>query len=234
MIKPIMPRPIHQNFVDEDIDPIMTLPIHESILTEELLQPFLKETPRPIGISAAYSESGSRLLMLAIANQTKVLLVEFYSSKPSNAKLDAPVKNRDYTGRNLLQDKLLCRPMGDILAFDLHEIVLALYQDHNMRLANGIDIQSACPVRDRQPITAIKSAAGDTVTIWEDNIRDAFENMTYDSKRMSEVALRAWVSQYLPRLAGMEEVFANAKRIDTHKLAEVVSHYNFTCRKCAH
>lgn len=242
MIKQIMPRPIHQNLVDEDIEPISTLTIHESSLTEELLLPFLNESPRPIGISAAYSEARSQLLVLAIANQTKVLLLEFYSSKPNNAKSDAPIKNRDYTGRVMLQEKLLCRPIGNIFAFDLHEIVMALYQDHKIRLSNGIDIQSACPtIKDRHPITAIKALTRQQpvekedeeplVTIWEDNIRDVFANMAHDPKRMSELALRAWISQYLPQLEGMEVMFANVKRIDTLKLAEAVSLYNCICRK---
>jgi len=210
-------RTIHQNFVDEDIEPIEILTIHESDLTEEILQPFLDESTRPIGIAPGYSESGSRLLVLAIAIQAKVLLVEFYSSDPSKA-----TKPRDYSGRTMLEEKLFCRPLGNIFAFDLHYLVLSLYHDHGgMRLTNGIDIQSACSVKDRQPLSSITSAVGETATIWEDNIRDAFMDLTYDPKRPSEIALRAWVSQYLPQIAGMDEVFAIAKPIDTRKLAEV-------------
>jgi hypothetical protein len=220
-------RNIHQNFLDEDIEPISVVTIHEANLSEEHLQPFLDDPPRPIGIAPAYSESGSRLVVLAIADQSNVLLVEFYSSKPNRdgrGKSAHPIKVRDKTGRTLLQDKLFCRPHGDLFAFDFARLALSLYNDHGgLRLVNGIDIQSACGQKNRQPLASIKVAVGDTVTIWEENVRDSFENMVYDPKRTSEIALRAWLSQYLPGLAAMEETFGKAKRIDTQKLPDIVS-----------
>jgi regulator of nonsense transcripts 1 len=219
-------RSIHQNFLDEDIPTISVLTVHESNLTEDHLRPFLDDCLRFIGIAPAYSESGSRLVVLAIATQSNVLLVEFYSSKPNRdnrGKSAGPIKSRDNTGRTLLQDKLFCRPHGDLFAFDFEQLALSLYNDGGLRLVNGIDIQSACCPKNRQPLASIQFALGDTATIFEDNVRDSFENMTYDPKRTSEIALRAWISQYLPQLSAMEDTFANAKRIDTQKMHNVVS-----------
>jgi regulator of nonsense transcripts 1 len=220
-------RSVQQNFLDEDIEPISVLTVHEMNLTEEHLQPFIDDSPRPIGIAPAFSESGSRLVVLAIANQSNVLLVEFYSSRPirdGRGGKSASPKARDYMGRTLLEDKIFCRPFGDIFAFDFEPIALSLYNDHGgLRLVNGVDIQSACFPKNRQPLASIKLAVGDTVTIYEDNVCDSFENMVYDPKRTTAIALRAWIAQYLPRLDTMEETFANAKRIDTAKLPNVVS-----------
>jgi regulator of nonsense transcripts 1 len=188
------------------------------------LQPFIDGAFRPIGIAPAYSESGSRLVVLAIANQSNALLVEFYSSKPGKGKSTGPIKPRDNTGRTLLQDKLFCRTDGDLFAFDFQPLALSLYHDHGgLRLVNGVDIQSACCPKARQPLASIQFALGGTAAIYEDNVRDSFENMVYDPKRTTEIALRAWIAQYLPQLGAMEEIFAQAKRIDTQKLADVVS-----------
>jgi len=220
-------RSIHQNFLDEDIEPISVRTVHEANLTEEHLQPFIDDSPQPIGIAPAYAESDSRLVVLAIANQTNVLLVEFYSSRPNRdgrGKSASSIKPRDNTGRTLLQDEIFCRPFGDMFAFDFEPIALSLYNDHGgLRLVNGVDIQSACLPKNRQPLASIKSAVGDSATIYEDNVRDSFDNMVYDPKRTTAIALRAWIAQYLPHLGAMEETFANAKRIDTAKLPNVVS-----------
>jgi len=217
-------RCIHQNLLDEDIEPISVRSIREANLTEEYLRPFLDGPPQPIGIAAAYSESDSRLVVLAIANESKVLLVEFYSSKPNRNGGGKSTKPRDTTGRTLLQDKLFCRPLGDLVAFDFQEIALSLYSDHGgLRLVNGIDIQAACCRGNRQPLASIKLAVGDEVTIYKDNVWDVFENMGYDPKRTSEIALRAWLAQHLLQYSTMEETFAKAKRINTQKLPGMVS-----------
>jgi regulator of nonsense transcripts 1 len=200
----------HQNFFDDDIDPILTRTVHERELTEEHLEPFLNNS---LGIAPAYSETDRRLIVLAIANQSEALLVEFSGGKP----------NRDNKGRILLQDKLFCRSQHDIFAFDFEAIALSLYRDHGLRLVNGVDIQSACCAKTRQPLASIKFAVGNTTTIYEDNVRNQFETMVYDHKRTSEPALRAWLSQYLPRINGMEETFVKAQRIDTQKLPGIVS-----------
>lgn len=219
-------KTIHQNFIDEDIEPITVQPIHESQLTDEILDAFLDNSPNPLGIASAYSESGSHLVVLAIAHESNVLLVEFYSSKPSRegrGKSGSTPKIRDRTGRSLLQDKLLCRPLGDIFAFDLAPLALSLYQDHGLRLTNGVDIQSAGSEVDRQPLASIKLALGDSLAIYDDNVRGAFENTIYNSKRTSDIAIRAWISQYLPQLGTMEDLYAKAKRIDTQSLTSGVS-----------
>jgi hypothetical protein len=104
------------------------------------IEPFLDGS---LGIAPAYSESDSRLVVLAIENQSTAFLVEFYSSKLKGAKGVRPINHR---GRILLQGKLFCRTQHDIFAFafDFEGIALSLHHDHGLRLVNGIDIQSTC------------------------------------------------------------------------------------------
>ncbi|KAF7970074.1 hypothetical protein HWV62_25050 [Athelia sp. TMB] len=217
-------RHFHQNFFDEDIDPITATTVKLSHLTEELLKPFLDNPCDPIGIAPAYAQSDNQLVVLAISNASQILLVELFSKINAERGTFVPSQRKNSRGHTLLQDKLLYRPMGSIYAFDFEPLALSLYKDHGgLRLVNGVDLQSACcpEDRDRQPLMSIKAAIGDDTTIYDDNIRDSFENMIYDPKRTPEIANRAWVSQYLARLGTMEAVFAAAKKIDTQKIPGV-------------
>ena len=210
-------RYIHQNFIDEDIDRIRVETIHETQLTDEILDDFLDDQ-HPVGISAAFSHSDHRLVVLAVSCQLKIMLVEFWSSKASSRGKSKPEKVRDHSGRELLEHRVLCRPYGDLVGFDFKEIALGLYRDLGLRVVSGIDIQSACSA-SRLPLEVIKQAFGESdVTIHEDNIRDSFEHGTtpdQDPKRQSNIGLHAWISQHLAEIGSMEEVFAKAKKINT-------------------
>ena len=226
-------RHFHQNFFDEDIEPITATTVKLSHLTEDLLKPFLDNPCDPIGIAPAYAQSDNQLVVLAISNASQVLLVELFSKSGAERGTFVPSQRKNSPGHTLLQDKLLYRPMGNIYAFDFEPLALSLYKDHGgLRLVNGVDMQSACcpEDRDRQPLMSIKAAIGDDTTIYDDNIRDSFENMIYDPKRTPEIANRAWVSQYLARLGTMEAVFAAAKKIDTQKIPGVVSLLGYSHR----
>lgn len=221
-------RLIEQTFVDEFHDRIEVLPMLESDVTAKTLGPFIAgELPRPIGISPGYSSNGN-LVVLAIASASHVLVVQFHSTK---VKRDSGIqegasnriKSRVTLGRKLLEEILLCRPVGNIFAFDLGPLALALYMDHNVRIVNGVDLQSACPVKSRLPLHSIKFAVGDKIDIFSDNISAAFDEMGYDPKRMTELAMRAWVSQYLPTVPGMEDRIEKVRKINTMTMADQVS-----------
>lgn len=215
-------RYIHQNFIDEDIDRIRVEKVQEIQLTDEILDEFL-DGQHPVGVSAAFADSDHRLILLAVSCQSKIMLIEFWSNK-TNGK--GKEKVRDYSGRRLLEDRVLCRPHGDLFAFDFMEIALALHQDLGLRVVSGIDIQSAC-FKSRLPLESIKLAFEESdVTIHENNIRDSFEHGTtpdQDIKRQSDVGLRAWISQYVAEIGSMEEIFAKAKKINTKEMTVEVT-----------
>ncbi|KAJ7030395.1 hypothetical protein C8F04DRAFT_732230 [Mycena alexandri] len=188
----------------------------------------------PIGIAPGYSKSGN-LVALAIADDTYCLIVQFFSNSGGSAPGGNPrgrgrggkrpehaPKVRDTTGRKLLEEIILCRNGGDLLGFDLGPLSMSLYCSVDLRLTNGIDIQSAFSAVKRKPLSAIKAAIGDTLRIFDDNIVAVFENPIYDPDKdhhcVSDLAMRAWISQYLHTVGNGAETFTKVPKIDTRKL----------------
>jgi hypothetical protein len=224
-------RVIYQNLIDEDEGPIQTYgPVLESALTPDDLEPFLEKA---VGLSGVYTKSG-KLTLLAIADQSRrVLIIQFHSTQSdTRGKNRGPSANGTTVaasaGRKLLEDSLLCRATGDIYAFDLAPLALSLYLDHELRITNGVDIQTGCPTkRARDPLTSIKFAWGDPAVVYDVNIRPVFEQMELDpndAKRTeTNLVQRAWVSQRLSTLRDMEPRFDKVPRIDTTKFTSEVS-----------
>lgn len=212
--------------------PLPTFTLKDSdIAKSDLLSVF--NHSRPLGISPGYLPNGS-LVSLAIADNENCRVVEFQEAKSfegqaggrrNNAKPPV-VSTASIEGRNLLQDKILCRPAGDILAFDMGPLAMALYTNLKLRIAHAVDIQSAFSAVDRKPITAIKDALKETEgvsKIKENVIRSVFLRPVYDltenmRNRVTDLAMRAWVSQLLRELNNGEQTFEKVKRIDTKKL----------------
>jgi hypothetical protein len=212
---------IQQNLIDEDDGPIeMCGPVPESQLTLDYLERF-KSTI--VGISPAYTASG-RLSFLAISDRSHVLIIQFHGNQ-TKSEVAGKGRGRSPNGRNILQDHLLCQSVGSVYAFDLGLLALSLYFDHGLRIANGVDIQSGCPIRRaRDPRASIKFAAGDNVH--ERNISAIFEEMVLDDKdsrrTFRNIALRAWISHRMSQLPDMEHHFERIPKVDTQKLNEVV------------
>ena len=180
----------------------------------------------PIGISPGYSAAGE-LISLAIADDKNCRIVEFSQAKNanrSNAKSSSTNKPAVVSARQKLQDYVLCRTAGDIFAFDMGTLAMSLYCDlGGLRITNAVDIQSAFSAVDRKPLTAIKTALGSTGTIkiTEENVTNVFFNPIYDFEdrnRTTDLAQRAWVSQYLVKSGNGAEMFVKVPRIDTRKL----------------
>ncbi|KAI0661728.1 P-loop containing nucleoside triphosphate hydrolase protein [Cubamyces menziesii] len=200
-------RTIYQNLIDDDYDPIVVQEdILESKLTKETFDDLLKDlpTPRFVGLAPIYTDSGT-LTRLAVAVRTKIIVIQFHAKGKGAAA---------YKGREILSSEVLCNPDVLLLAFSCDKLAIALYHDQNIRVRNAIDVQSACS-KGRQPLAAIAFAAGDDITIMKENIQATFESSTWDSKRVSTLALQAWVAQCLPSFPAMEDRFQAAKRIDT-------------------
>jgi hypothetical protein len=217
---------------------IPTITIHESVLKPEDLSVF--DHPRPIGISPGYSASGT-LLALAIADDANCRIVEFYSAKPKREFYgrgdEKPPPHRNLQGRALLQTSILCRPLGDLFAFDLGPLSMSLYCDVGTRITNGVDIQSAFSAVNRRPLATIEAAVGDTVPIMAENITTVFRNPIYDQEdrnRATDLAMRAWVSQFIAGLDNAADTFAKVPKIDTKKLSPEVSHLLSPPLCCTH
>ncbi|KAF8813316.1 hypothetical protein BYT27DRAFT_7071230, partial [Phlegmacium glaucopus] len=183
----------------------------------------------PIGISPGYSDTG-KLISLAIADDKLCRIVEFSRPKNDNKRSDGkppPAPSpKVLNGRQILQDQILCRTAGDIFAFDMGPLTMSLYCDlGGLRVTNAVDIQSAFSAVDRKPLTGIQTALGDSVKINAPNVTDVFFNPTYDDKVrncITDLAQRAWVSQFLVRYGNGAETFDKVPRIDTKKLDAVV------------
>ena len=207
-------RTIYQNLIDDDYDPIVVQEdILESKLTKETFDDLFKDlpTPRFVGLAPIYTDSGT-LTRLAVAVRTKIIVIQFHAKGKGAAA---------YKGREILSSEVLCNPDVLLLAFSCDKLAIALYHDQNIRVRNAIDVQSACS-KGRQPLAAIAFAAGDDITIMKENIQATFESSTWDSKRVSTLALQAWVAQCLPSFPAMEDRFQAAKRIDTFSKTDAV------------
>lgn len=229
-----MPPPRPANLLQTILDgpqpslntPLPTHTIQESALGEsDLLSVF--NHSRPLGISPGYSDTG-RLLSLAIADDKNCRVIEFWQPPKvaRNKRVDhgrQPVSPSQQVldARNTLQENILCRPSGDIFAFDMGPLAMSLYCDLNLRIANATDVQSAFSAVDRKPLTAIEKTVGNTAKIKKDNVRTIFRYPVYDQEdrnRATDLAMRAWISQLLPGYENGPELFDKVPKIDTSKL----------------
>lgn len=210
--------------------PIETITIKDfDILASDLTSVFNHH--EPIGISPGYSETG-QLISLAVADDKICRIIEFSQPKKDNRRANErrspPLKANVLSGRQMLQDHILCRTAGDVFAFDMGPLSMSLYCDlEGLRITNAVDVQSAFSAVDRKPLTGIKTILGDSVKIMTENVNNVFFNPIYDNEdrnRITDLAQRAWVSQYLVRSGNGAETFEKVPRIDTKKLEPHVNH----------
>jgi len=172
-----MPRPpcpfvLSQTIIDgqepETNRPIPAQTIQEASLAKsDLFQTF--DHALPLDVSPGFSVSG-QLVALAIADAKECRIIEF-DKKPKETPDIAE-------NREKLQDKTLCSFSGDLLAFDMAPLAMAIHRYLYLCVVNAIDIQSGFPDIDRQPISAIEKALSASVKINRENIRSL--NHVYD------------------------------------------------------
>ncbi|KAG6900797.1 hypothetical protein C0993_000116 [Termitomyces sp. T159_Od127] len=176
---------------------------------------------KPIGISPGYSSTG-KLIALAIADDQTCIIVDFNIPRGRSDRWQNV--NRLTALRNLgeLQEKILCRPAGELFAFDMGPLCLSIYADADLRVMNAVDIQSGLSAVDRKPLTAIKEILGTSVTVKEQNVISVFYHLVYDPedrKAATDLAQRAWISQLLAVYGNGEVTLGKVPRIDTQKLS---------------
>lgn len=215
-LEPEFNRPIPCHIIDE-----------ADLIKSDILQIF--NHALPLGISPGFSETG-RLVALAIADAKECRIIEFAKPKRGSKKAKTAVTpSQDILqSRQQLQETVLCRPLGDLLAFDMGPLCMALHVDLGIRVTNAIDIQSSFQVTDRRPITAIKAAVGESLRMNVENIKNLFLYPIYsdeDSHRRRDLFMRAWASQFIASYKDGILLFANAKRIDSKGLSDQASNF---------
>lgn len=212
-----------QNLIDEYIDNIEARVVHEKDLEltdlEWLLGPD-GNSPRSVGISPAYSQSGG-LPALACAVDTRVLVIKFHKSIPySDGATGSGTVPRNVERRGQLEHELLCHPLCTLYAFDLANIALSLHLHFHLHLTDAIDIQSALRIPDRTVFLSVQSVIADACKIWSENIDRAFENTIYRSskhKDLTDLVQRAWLCSYIGRYdsEAIKDMLYKAPKVDT-------------------
>ncbi|KAH9037839.1 P-loop containing nucleoside triphosphate hydrolase protein [Lactarius pseudohatsudake] len=219
------PLSFDQTFIDEPIDSIQARVVHEKeleITDFQWLFGSAANSPRSVGISPAYSKSGS-LPALACALGNRVLIINFHSSKPHDDGTSGP-RPRNIDRRNQLEQELLSHPDNTFYAFDLAPLALSLRLHLHLHLSNAIDIQSALPVPTRSPVDSVQVIVSDASPIFADNITSAFETTLYVSskhKDLTELVQRAWLCGYLGQydLGNTQDLFYAAPKVDMRKFS---------------
>jgi hypothetical protein len=212
-----------QSLIDEYIDNIEARVVHEKDLKLTDLEWLLGSdgnSPRSVGISPAYSQSGG-LPALACALDTRVLVIKFHKSIPySGGATGSGTVPRNVERRGQLEHELLCHPLCTLYAFDLTNIALSLHLHFHLHLTDAIDIQSALRIPDRTVFPSVQTVIADACKIWSENIDRAFENTIYRSskhKDLTDLVQRAWLCSYIGRYDSetIKDMFYKAPKVDT-------------------
>ncbi|KAI9574013.1 hypothetical protein HD554DRAFT_581626 [Boletus coccyginus] len=222
-------RVIYQNLVDAGSDGrLEVVLVKMSSLNEDhadLRSLVERNEGRPLGLSGAFSPKGT-LQVLAVADATTVILIDFTGDK-NNGRADSSDPSLTTPGRDYLCDHVLGRTCGFLYAFDMAPLALALWQSHDLRIKQAIDIQSAGPPTTRAPFATIKFASdhklneGNVVRTFDDFICQIPDDAANPSSA-TPLAQRAWAAHYVSQLQSMEERLAHVPPIDTARFTEAV------------
>jgi hypothetical protein len=223
----------YQKLIDEDIERIQACVVHEKNLEANhiqwLLGPDGVNSPRSVGISPAYSQSGG-LPALACANDTRILVITFHSTRAyrdGNTGGSGTLPWNMERRTQVLEDLLLCHPLHTLFAFDLAPLALSLHLHLHLHLTDAVDIQSATKAPDRSIVAAVQVVIADTSPIFVDNITTTFERMFYESskqKDLTDLVQRAWLCGYIGQydFGTIKDMFANAPKVNMKKFSDGV------------
>lgn len=179
---------------------------------------YMLSVTTPHGLSAGYWRDSGKLAALAVVSAEEGVVIEFPEPPRRAPSGSPPTDNADKECYQVLVNFLASQPAGEFFAFDLAPLSMTLYLEQGLRLTNAVDIQSAFPSVNRYSIAAIlKAALGDT-KIWESNLANAFDNITYDPDIHTaylEPVKRAWLAQFLGSVDDAITVYSNVERINT-------------------
>ena len=192
---------------------------------------------RALGLSGAFLPNGT-LRVLAIADATSVIVIDFTGDK-NNGRANSPDPSLTTPGRDYLRDHVLGRTCGFVYAFDMGPLALALWQNHDLRITQAIDLQSAGPPMTRAPRATIKFAmANESDKLKEGNITRTFTNFVCgdpndvtNTATTTPLVQRAWAAHFVSQLVSMDDRLSKVPPIDTIKLPDTVT-YSLLCRLC--
>lgn len=201
---------------------------------------------RPLGISGGYDKKDGKLVYLAIADDKCCRVVRFvYSEGPGVGRgsqrpslREKPPPPEILVCLKALEDNILRRPCGSIYGFDMGPLSMALFDDLDLRIQNAVDIQSAFPGAGGDPLAALKAALGGEATsvvpvkISKTNAQSLFSTYSYDTSARgtladndyTDVAMRAWIAQFLANFENGEAAFTDVPPIDTYNMSVPVSY----------
>ncbi|KAH6913325.1 hypothetical protein BKA70DRAFT_719029 [Coprinopsis sp. MPI-PUGE-AT-0042] len=147
---------------------------------------------RPIGISIGYKDGGSgRVLAIALVDDCNGMVFEFSTKKKTG------------DGRKLLEELVLCRESGVLVAFDMGPLILSLYSEFNLLVCKAVDLQSAFNPDDpgRSEFDTIKAVIGEVAApdLKRTNIEKVFRSQKYDPETKHsklDLVARAWAAQF--------------------------------------
>lgn len=224
---------MYQNLYDDPNDPGCIL--YRTRLLKDLksaaLKPFM--AAQPIGASAEYSKNG---YLSALALVTKILegspeakgkwgclIVEFPAS--GGRKGDRP--DSPNSQDNSLLQKMFQQQTSNIYAFDIAPLAMSLFGDHNLRISNGIDIQSAFPrIFDRNPLKIIHDIVDSRFRVFDENIKSVFRDsdVSDDSANMhNDLILRAWISRTIVDIESASATFDKVPKVNLANFPDAVS-----------
>ena len=224
---PAQPLLFNQILIDEPFDSIEARVVHEKDLkTDDLLWLLVDgNSPRSVGISPAYSQSGG-LQALACAFDTRVLIIRFHSTKAyrDGEATGSGTQPRNVERRMLLEEELLCRDLCTLYAFDLAPLALSLHLHFHICVTDAVDIQSALVIPNRSVMESVMKVVDDGSPIFSDNIIRAFENTLYQSskhKDLTDLVQRAWLCYYIGQydFGTIKDMFYKAPKVDTAKFS---------------
>lgn len=212
-------------------------------------------TPKTLGIAPAFSKDGRLVAMAIAFDQANILLVNFTPEHSQRQEIevrrtsdatrmndeDAEDNTSDsasvagineyeqLSGLALLQQEVLCRSETDgaslLLAFDMVQLVLALYRDHGLHTSNVIHLPHPFPPRKKHPVDIIKAVTtGNEINM--DNMIPIFDDLIYDSSKDRQLALQDWVALYISSLPDMNFRIEAIPRARTRTLSDLVSCLN--------
>ncbi|KAG8213318.1 P-loop containing nucleoside triphosphate hydrolase protein [Butyriboletus roseoflavus] len=225
-------RFIHQNLVDAGTDgKLEVILIKMSSLNEDhadLRTIVERNEGRSLGLSGTFLHNGT-LQVLAIADATTIILIDFAGDK-NNGRAKSSDSSLTTQGRDYLRDHVLGRTCGFLYAFDMGPLALALWQSHNLRIKQAIDLQSAGPPSTRAPRATMKLAS--THKLNEGNITRTMNSFVYEKRddatqasATTPLAQRAWAAHYVSQLVSMEDRLFQVPPINTTKLPDTLLHF---------
>ncbi|KAJ4477313.1 hypothetical protein J3R30DRAFT_201991 [Lentinula aciculospora] len=179
----------------------------------------VKGTNKPLGCSVGLHPKDQTISAIAISNSgNRCLVVEFTTQLGLRATGRRGSRTAFDLVRAMIED-VLCLPTS-FYAFDLAPLALALYRELNIRITDGVDIQSAFPGSRKTSLEAILAIIGDDagIRVDKDHIISAFEDLSYDPKLSSNrtaLIQRAWISQFIAGYENAPEQFDATRHIDT-------------------